>query len=158
MDRTEESSLQQRFAPQGVCFGCGPANPAGLHIQSFPRGEEVVCQFSPTPAHEAFEGFLNGGIIGTLMDCHMNWTAAWHLMQRDGLERPPTTVTLEFQVRLRRPTPAREGPVTLVARVVDSGPDRAVVEAELHAGGRTTATGRGTFVAVGPGHPAFGRW
>ncbi|MBP7125271.1 PaaI family thioesterase [Myxococcota bacterium] len=158
MEQPEDPSLQERFAPDGVCFGCGPANPKGLHIRSVPRGEEVVCQFTPEPCHEAFEGFLNGGIIGTLMDCHMNWTAAWRLMQRDGLARPPTTVTLEFQVRLRRPTPARQGPVTLVARTVEAQADRAIVECELWAQGQKTATGRGTFVAVGPGHAAYGRW
>lgn len=158
MTDRREPSLQERYAPEGVCFGCGPANPRGLHIRSIPRGDEVVCEFAPEPFHEAFEGFLNGGIIGTLMDCHMNWTAAWHLMQRDGRERPPTTVTLEFQVRLRRPTPARQGPVTLVARVVEARPDRAIVECELWAAGQRTATGRGTFVAVGPEHAAFGRW
>jgi len=60
-------------------------------------------------------------------------------------------------VKLKRPTPV-DGPITLRARVVESGEDRAVVEAELEAGGKVTATCRGTFVAVKPGHPAYHRW
>ena len=111
----------------------------------------------PSPQHQAFPGVLNGGIIGTLLDCHSNWTAAEHLMRSGGLDRPPTTVTADFHVVLRRPTPS-DRPVHLRARVVESGHDRATVEAELSSGGTVTATCRATFVAVGPGHPAYNRW
>jgi acyl-coenzyme A thioesterase PaaI-like protein len=151
-------SLQERYAPASICFGCGPANDEGLHIRSFPgEGEEVTCEWSPAERHQAFPGVLNGGIIGTLMDCHANWTAAHHLMRRRGADRPPTTVTADFAVRLHRPTPIK-GPVRLRARVVDSSDRRATVEASLEAGGEVSATCRATFVAVGPGHPAYERW
>jgi len=150
-------SLQDRYAPRTRCFGCGPANEKGLRIKSHPAGDELVCDWTPEPHHEAFEGFLNGGIIGVLFDCHSNWTAAFHLMSRDGQETLPSTVTAEFHVRLRRPTPT-SGPVRLVARVVESSEDRATVEARLEAGGQVTATCRAVFVAVKEGHPAFHRW
>jgi acyl-coenzyme A thioesterase PaaI-like protein len=153
-------SLQERFAPEGRCFGCGPANDAGLRIRSFPSPadpDEVVADWTPAPHHEAFEGVLNGGVIGTLLDCHSNWTATTHLMRARGGERPPTTVTLDYAVRMRRPTPSGQ-PVHLVARVVEATDDRAMVEATLSSGGEVTATCRGTFVAVKPGHPAYDRW
>ena len=67
---------------------------------------EVVAEFTPEPHHEAFEGVLNGGIIGTLLDCHSNWTAVWHLIRRDLLTEAPCCVTADFHVKLRRPTPA----------------------------------------------------
>ncbi|HUQ31062.1 MAG TPA: PaaI family thioesterase [Pyrinomonadaceae bacterium] len=152
-----EQSLQERHSPQGICFGCGPANEKGLRIRSFAEGEEVVCEWQPEPHHEAFPGMLNGGIIGTLLDCHSNWTAARHLMQRGGLDHAPCTVTADYAIKLKRPTPTGE-PVKLIARVVESEDDRAVVEAELIAGGKVCATCRGTFVAVKPGHPAYHRW
>ena len=69
----------------------------------------------------------------------------------------PFTVTADYTIKMRKPTPARE-PVHLSARVVESFDDRAVVEGTLAAGGRVTATCRGTFVAVGAGHPAYDRW
>jgi acyl-coenzyme A thioesterase PaaI-like protein len=100
---------------------------------------------------------LNGGIVGALLDCHGNWTAAWHLMRQSGAATPPCTVTADFHVKLKRPTPTN-APVHLRARVVESGEDRAVVEATLEAGGKVTATCRGTFVAVKEGHPAYHRW
>jgi len=150
-------SLQDRYAPQTSCFGCGPANPEGLHIKSFVRGDEVVCEWTPAPHHEAFDGVLNGGIIGTLFDCHCNWTAAHHLMRASGAATPPCTVTAEYRVVLRRPTPSA-GLLTLRAHVVEASGQRAVVEASMEAGGAITATARGVFVAVSEGHPAFHRW
>jgi acyl-coenzyme A thioesterase PaaI-like protein len=152
-----EPSLQERYSPQGGCFGCGPANPRGLHIRSFVEGDEVVCEWQAETHHEAFAGMLSGGIIGTLLDCHSNWAATHHLMRRAGTGHPPCTVTSEFGVKLLRPTPTA-GPLKIRARVVESTDDRAVVESSLEAGGKTTATCRGTFVAVKPGHPAYHRW
>lgn len=152
-----EKSLQERHAPHNRCFGCGPQNEKGLRIRSFPKGDELVCDWTPAKHHEAWEGVLNGGICGALLDCHGNWTAAWHLMKRAGLSEPPSTVTADFHVKLRRPTPSG-GPLHLRARVVESTGDRAVVEASIEAGGEVTATMRGTFVAVQPGHPAWHRW
>src|SRR5262245_59867837 len=108
-------SLQDRYAPQNRCFGCGPANDKGLRIKSRAEGEALVAEWTPEPHHEAFTGMLNGGIIGALLDCHSNWTAAWHLMRQAGQETPPCTVTAEFHVKLRRPTPSNV-PVQLRAQ------------------------------------------
>ncbi len=149
--------LQERFAPTSICFGCGPANEKGLRIRSIVQGDEVVADWSPEKHHEAFPNVLNGGIVGSLLDCHSNWTAAWHLMKKTGVDHPPCTVTADFHVKLLRPTPTG-APVHLVARVAESTDVRAVIDAELHAGGKTCATCRGTFVAVEPGHPAYYRW
>jgi acyl-coenzyme A thioesterase PaaI-like protein len=155
-----EPSLQERYAAASVCYGCGPANDRGLHIRSFPAGDEsdeVVAEWQPQPHHHAFDNILNGGVIGTLLDCHSNWTAAYHLMQRRQASKPPTTVTADFHVRLLKPTPT-DRPVRLNARVVESTDDRATVEATLESDGVATATCRATFVAVKPGHPAYDRW
>jgi acyl-coenzyme A thioesterase PaaI-like protein len=128
------TSLQARYAPAGRCFGCGPANPSGLRIGSRPSSHDpavLVARFEPHPEHEAFAGVVNGGILGTLLDCHANWR--------------------------RRPTPS-DRPVDLRAWVVDLAEDRATVEAEIASDGVVTATGQGIFVAVKPDHPAYDRW
>ena len=159
------AGLQETYAPHNACFGCGPANEQGLRIRSIPvpdpggdpAGDHVTCDWTPAPHHEAFPGMLNGGIIGALLDCHCNWTAAWHLMRKAGASSPPCTVTADYHVKLRAPTPS-DRPVHLDARVVESSADRAVVEATLTSDGKLTATCRGTFVAVKEGHPAWHRW
>jgi uncharacterized protein (TIGR00369 family) len=152
-----ETSLQETYAPNNACFGCGPANARGLHIRSFPNGDEVVAEFQPQTYQEAFTGMLSGGIIGTLLDCHCNWAAAYHLMKRHGADHPPCTVTADYTIKLMRPTPT-DRPLRLVARVVELKDNRAVVEGELIADDKVAATCRGTFVAVEPGHPAYHRW
>jgi acyl-coenzyme A thioesterase PaaI-like protein len=153
----EEKSLQEKYAPDGICFGCGVKNEKGLHIRSFPEDGELVAEWRAEPHHQAFPGVLNGGIIGALLDCHSNWTAAYFLMKRDGKSEPDCTVTADFHVKLLRPTPS-DVPITLKARVVESTEDRAIVEAELIANGKVCDTCRGTFVAVKEGHPAYHRW
>lgn len=151
-------SLQERYAPRSTCFGCGPANAKGLRIRSFAREDgSVTAEWRAEPHHEAFPGVLNGGIVGALLDCHSNWAAAYHFMRRAGADHVPATVTAEYSVKLVHPAPSGE-PVGLEARVVESTDERAVVESTLRSGDRVCATGRGTFVAVRPGHPAYHRW
>ena len=153
----DQKSVQETYSPEGICFGCGPKNEKGLRIRSFVDGDELVAEWRAEPHHEAFPGVLNGGIIGALLDCHSNWTAAYYLMKRCGKDEAPCTVTADFHVKLLRPTPS-DALITLRARVIDSSEDRATVEAELIANGKICDTCRGTFVAVKEGHPAYHRW
>jgi acyl-coenzyme A thioesterase PaaI-like protein len=160
-------SVQQQYAPANRCFGCGPSNPQGLRIGSFrpaatDKGgsgdpDELIATFRPAPHHLAFQGIVNGGIIGAILDCHSNWTAAMALMRRSGAAAPPYTVTADFHVRLKRPTPL-DAVLLLRAHPVEISDDRATIEATLEAAGQITATCRGTFVAVKEGHPAHNRW
>jgi acyl-coenzyme A thioesterase PaaI-like protein len=156
---TTPVSVQERYAPHNRCFGCGRANPQGLQLRSFPGpgADELSGQFQPQSHHLAFEGIVNGGIIGALLDCHGNWTAAMALMRRQGADVPPCTVTAEFHVKLKRPTPL-DAVLHLAAHPVQVDADRATVDATLTANGQVTATCRGVFVAVKAGHPAFHRW
>jgi acyl-coenzyme A thioesterase PaaI-like protein len=153
----DEKSLQETFAPDGICFGCGVKNEKGLRIRSVPNGEEVTAEWHGEPHHQAFPGMLNGGIVGALLDCHSNWTAAHFLMKRSGKTEPDCTVTANYSIKLLRPTPF-DATIFLRARVVESTEDRATVEAELIANDKVCATCRGLFVAVKEGHPAYHRW
>ena len=129
----DSRSLQERYAPNNACWGCGPANAEGLRIRSFPKNGEVVAEWKPEEKYEAFRGVLNGGVIGTLLDCHCNWTAAYHLMKRARADYPPCTVTAEYSIKLLRPTPTGDS-VFLSANVVELTNDRAIVEGTLSAG------------------------
>jgi acyl-coenzyme A thioesterase PaaI-like protein len=150
-------SLQDRYAPNNRCFGCGPANEQGLRIKSRVEGDQIVADWTPSPHHQAFDGILNGGIVGALLDCHSNWTAAYTLMTEWDLTEPPCTVTAEFHVKLRAPTQMAV-PLRLTAQPAQVDGDKVIVEARLESAGKITATCRGTFVAVKEGHPAYHRW
>ena len=150
--------LQDQFAPHGICFGCGPENSLGLGIKSYVDGDVVRASFTPQKHHQGFEGMLNGGIIGALLDCHMNWTAAWHLMKASGSRELPCTVTGSYQVNFKAPTPVDQ-PLELIASLEDqSGSRKATVSSRLEAAGIVTAEGSGVFIAVKENHPAFNRW
>lgn len=154
---SDEPSLQDFHAPTSICFGCGPANPDGLHIKSFVRGDACVCTITMDERYHAFNGVLNGGMVGTLLDCHCNWTSAWALLEATGASEIPSTVTADYEIQLKRVTPTGV-PLLLTARAVEVNPPRAIVEGTLEANGKVTATFRGTFVSVGPGHPGYHRW
>ena len=148
---TKQQSLQDRFAPNLMCFGCGPANQKGLQIKSFvneTQGKQghdnLVAEFRPQPFHLAFEGMLNGGIIGTIMDCHCNWAAAWHLMKVRQLETPPCTVTAEYKISFSAPTPMNQL-LQLKAFVLESTDRKAIVKGTLSAEGKETAICDATF-------------
>jgi acyl-coenzyme A thioesterase PaaI-like protein len=169
-----ERALQDAFAPNGTCFGCGPANEKGLRMRSFVRGDKVVASFRPEAFHHAFPGVLNGGIIGSLLDCHCNWTGAWALMQSRHAPKPPCTVTASYAIELMRPTPM-DTELTLEAWALSIEHGRATIAGtppraargrraaggrgnKLSAKGKICATCHGTFVAVTPGHPAYHGW
>ena len=106
MSNVGDMSVQEKYASSSICFGCGPANLKGLRIRSFRSEDGLIMEFDTLPEHQAFPGMVNGGIIGTLLDCHGNWAAAIAIMDRDGLNEPPCTVTASYTVNLRRPTPS----------------------------------------------------
>jgi acyl-coenzyme A thioesterase PaaI-like protein len=161
--RTEtRRGVQDELAPNSICYGCGPANAKGLQIKSHWEGEPLdggvfLMKFAPEPHHQAFPGVVNGGIIGTLLDCHSNWCAATALMRKHGWDRAECTVTADYHVKLRRPTPAGVE-LRVEARVSEILEDRCRVEAQILADGKVTATCTGLFVAVKEGHPAYHRW
>ncbi|MBS72844.1 MAG: thioesterase [Euryarchaeota archaeon] len=152
-----ERSVQRQYAPNSICFGCGPANEKGLKIDSYRTNKGLELKFVPNEEHQAFPGMINGGIIGSLMDCHGNWAAAIALMDLNGLDEPPCTVTANYSISLRRPTPS-ETELHILAEIEDIQEDRAKVKMTLTANEKVCATGSGLFVAVKDGHPAYHRW
>jgi acyl-coenzyme A thioesterase PaaI-like protein len=136
----DERSIQERFLPDTMCFGCGPANEKGLRLRSFPAGDFTIATFTPWPEHDNGLGYLNGGIICTVLDCH---SATPMLLESERLgliteESWLPFVTAGLDVRYLRPTPLSE-PSELRARVVDGTEDQMTVEAELIQNGKVRA-------------------
>jgi acyl-coenzyme A thioesterase PaaI-like protein len=150
-------SVQEEYASNSICFGCGPANEKGLRIKSFRNDEGLEMEFETSEEHQAFPGIINGGIIGTLLDCHGNWVAAIALMDKSGGKFPPCTVTASYSIKLKRPTPLNSK-LLIQGRVVEIDTESVKVELILKADEKVCATGEGLFVAIDEGHPAYHRW
>lgn len=149
-------SLQEQYAANSVCYGCGPANTHGLQVQSHVSGDNVVATFTPASHHHAFPNVLNGGIIATILDCHCNWAACWFLMQHNKLNTPPCTVTAKMEITLKKPTPLDT--LTLIARCAEISNNKATISADLKINDVIYDQFQGVFVMVTPDHPAFHRW
>ena len=148
-----DTSLQDTAAPDGVCYGCGPDNPHGLHIKSFwhEDGVHVMAEHVPDARYCGWPDLGYGGLIAMLVDCHSNWTAmAYHYRaeQRDAASLPRINcVTGNLGIKFIKPTPMGL-PLTLRAKVEGEVGRKTRVVCEVYAGEVLTAIGDSTFVRV----------
>lgn len=145
-------AFQDRLPTFGrTCFGCGQENDHGLRIRSHWEGEEGVCDWTPEPHHQAGQGFLCGGIIATLIDCHSASTAVAHAYRAEGREigdKPEVNiVTASLQVDYLKPTPM-DTPLQLRARITSLDGRRITATCSLLAGGVETARGNTVFARI----------
>ena len=131
------------------CYGCGRLNEHGHQIKSYWDGEETVCTFQPRPYHTAIPGFVYGGLIASLIDCHGTGTAAAARYRAEGramdTEPPLRFVTASLRVDFLRPTPMGV-PLEIRGKVREIKGRKVVVGATLLAGGEVCA--HGEVVAV----------
>ena len=128
-----------------------------MRIKSFVDEDKIICRWTAKNHHQAFPGILNGGIIGSVLDCHCNWSAAYALMKNQELDVPPCTVTAQYTINLHKPTPV-DKELFISANIIDIEQNKAKVEATMHCEEKLYATCSGLFVAVKEGHPAYHRW
>jgi acyl-coenzyme A thioesterase PaaI-like protein len=140
-------SIQDRLFPTMTCFGCGPANTRGLRLKSYLRDGYIDATFVPWPEHDNGLGFLNGGIIATLLDCH-SAAAVLNEAALRGWDAPPGAllpfVTAGIDVRYLRPSPLGSA-VELRAVLVESAEAEIVCDAELRYDDKTRATGHAVW-------------
>jgi acyl-coenzyme A thioesterase PaaI-like protein len=131
------------------CYGCGRLNEHGLQIQSYWDGEEAVCMFLPKPYHMAIPGYVYGGLIASLIDCHCTGTAAAaaYLAEGRAMDTQPALrfLTGSLHVDYLRPTPLGES-LEIRASVKEIKGRKVVVAAKLLVKGELCA--RGEVVAV----------
>lgn len=141
----------QDFYPEQLsyCYGCGRLNEHGLQIKSYWDGDESVCIFQPRPYHTAIPGYVYGGLIASLIDCHGTGTAAAAAYRTAGrpmdTEPPLRFLTASLHVDYLRPTPLGP-PLEVRGRVVEVKGRKVIIDASITAGGEITA--RGQVVAV----------
>jgi len=141
----------QDFYPENVahCYGCGRLNDQGLRIRTRWEGQESVTRFRPRPEHMAVPGYVYGGLIASLVDCHGTGTAAAAMYRQEGRPMDSTPahrfVTASLHVDYLAPTPI-DCELEIRGRVLEIKGRRVTVEATVLADGVVTA--RGLVVAA----------
>ena len=140
-----EKAIQDSYPDEGaICYGCGPHNLHGLHIRTYWDGEEGICHFKPRPYHTAFPGFVYGGLIASLIDCHSIGTAIAASYEAEGrqpgTEPRITLVTGTLKVKYLHPTPI-DTELVLRARVKELYKKKVIVTCSVYAKGRECAQG-----------------
>lgn len=134
------------------CYGCGRLNEQGHHFKTRWDGDQTVTEYTPNPEHIAIPGYVYGGLIAALIDCHSTGSASLALYRRDGhepgdAETPPRCMTASLTVDYLKPTPLG---VALEVRgtIAEMGTRKVVVTSELMADGQVTVRSRVVAVAA----------
>ncbi len=129
------------------CYGCGRLNPEGHHLKSYWDGEETVCRYTPDNKYTGgFPGFLYGGMIASLMDCHAAGTAAAAQAKEEG--KPISRfVTASLKVDYLAPTPINTE-LEVRGKVIEIKGRKVIVEVSVSANGKQCATGSTVMVQI----------
>ena len=137
----------QDYYPDDVahCYGCGKLNEHGHQIKTFWEGNETVSRFTPKDYHTAIPGYVYGGLIASLIDCHGTGTAAFAAYKAEGREPdtlPPFRfVTASLQVDYLKPTPLNVE-LELRGKVLEQKGKKVITEIIVSANGEITAKGK----------------
>jgi acyl-coenzyme A thioesterase PaaI-like protein len=149
-----EKAFQDYYPDElSYCYGCGRLNQSGLQIKSFWDGEtdESICIYTPRPEHIAIPGFVYGGLIASLIDCHSTGTGAAAAYRAQGRpldsEPPLRYVTANLNVDYLRPTPLGV-PLEIRGKAVEVKGRKVVVETTIAVDGVVTARGRVVVVQM----------
>ncbi len=148
-----ESKAPQDYYPENAahCFGCGRLNAHGHQLKTYQEGDETVSRFTPQPYHTAIPGFVYGGLLASLIDCHATATASAAAERAAGRSvgdgPAPRFVTASLHVNYLQPTPL--GPVLEVrGKVAQLSERKVVVEATIFADGNITVSGEVVVVPL----------
>lgn len=135
------------------CYGCGQLNQHGHQIKSYWAEEkkETIATFQPKPYHTALPGFVYGGLIASLIDCHGTGSAAAAAYQAEGramdTDPPRRFVTASLHVDYHKPTPLGT-PLHLRGKIAEIKARKVIVDITVSANGEITASGRVVAVQV----------
>jgi acyl-coenzyme A thioesterase PaaI-like protein len=132
------------------CYGCGWKNPQGHHFATRWEGDGTLTEYTPRPEHTAIPGFVYGGLLASLVDCHSTGSAALALYRQEGHEPGddapvPRCVTASLKVDYLKPTPLGV-PLSAHGRIEAVGARKVVVASEVRAEGAVVV--RSLVVAV----------
>ncbi len=141
----------QDFYPDDLaqCYGCGTLNEHGLQIKSYWDGDQTVCHYTPRPYHTAVPGYVYGGLLASLIDCHCTGTAAAAAARAEDRaidsDPPLRFVTASLKIDYLKPTPLGVR-LEIRANVTEIKGRKVVMTATLAVEG--TVTVRGEVIAI----------
>jgi acyl-coenzyme A thioesterase PaaI-like protein len=141
-------AIQDLYADEFAhCYGCGRLNEHGMQLKSYPDGEETVCRFTPESKYSGgFPGFLYGGMIASLMDCHGAATA-WEAKSKEDQVAATRFVTASLKVDFRAPTPINTE-LEIRGKVTEIKGRKILVDLTLSAAGKVCAEGSAVMVQI----------
>ncbi|WP_043932492.1 PaaI family thioesterase [Bacillus sp. EB01] len=151
MGETIEKAIQDIYPEDFAwCYGCGRLNKDGHHLRTGWQGDQTVTIYTPQPKYMGIPGFIYGGMIASLIDCHGTGSASLALHRKNGNEigdgvEPPRFVTASLNVEFLKPTP-QDVPLKAIGTVEEIHPKRWKVHIEVFANDVLCA--RGEVVAV----------
>lgn len=146
-----EKAIQDEYPEDYAwCYGCGRLNKEGHHFRTGWQGDQTITIYNPQAEHTAIPGFVYGGLIASLIDCHGTGSASLALHRKNGHEagdgvEPPRFVTASLKVEFLKPTP-HGVPLTAIGTVEEIHPKKWIVHTEVFA--NDTICARGEVVAV----------
>lgn len=148
-----EHAIQDIYADDAaMCYGCGRLNENGHHFRTGWDGEKTLTIFTPKTEHTAIPGFVYGGMLASLIDCHGTGSAALFLHKKNGHEigdgtDAPRFVTATLKVDFLKPTP-HGVPLRAVGTVTEIHPKKYKVDTEVYANDTVVATGEVVAVVM----------
>lgn len=146
----------QDYYPENLaqCYGCGCMNEHGHHIKTFWEGDESVTRFQPEPFHTANPGYVYGGLLASLIDCHSTGTAAAAIYRAEGraMDTAPAVrcVTGSLKVSYLKPTPIG-CLLEIRGRVREIKGRKVIIDSSILANGETTACGEVIAIRIPEG-------
>lgn len=133
------------------CYGCGRLNAHGYQLKTRWNGEHTLTTFVPKEYHTSIPGFVYGGLLASLIDCHGTGSAALALARDRGLVlvpyNAPRCVTVSLQINYLSPTPI-ESEIRILGKIIEVKGRKVIVDAELYADNKLCVTGRIIAVEV----------
>jgi acyl-coenzyme A thioesterase PaaI-like protein len=146
---SNQSAIQDQYDRNyQVCYGCGSHNEEGMQLKSIWDGKEATADYFPQHRERGIEGFVYGGLVASLIDCHAIATAAVNAKHEQKLDQMPRYVTGSLHVDYKKPTPLSNYPIHLRAWVEEFSERKAKVSLEVSVNGIVTVTGEVVAVRI----------
>ena len=141
IDKAIQDYYEERFSH---CFGCGRLNNEGHQFKTFWDGEETVTRYTPDPHHTSLPGFIYGGLVASMIDCHGTGSAALAYARENNIDlegfNAPRFVTGALNVSYKKPTPMGTE-LKVIGKIREIKGRKVVIDAELSVNGDICATG-----------------